>query len=1025
MSHPHRFRSSAFILAIAWWTVIVCSLPGEAAIRVDPQLLQGLSWRSIGPAHFSSRASDIAGVPGDPFTYYLAYGSTGLFKTVNGGITFTSVFNDAGTLSIGAVALSPGDPDTIYVGTGEGNLRNCISFGDGIYKSTNGGKTWTNLGLKDSERFTRIVVNPKNPKVVYAAAMGHLWGPNKERGLYRSNDAGATWKQVLYVNEQTGASDVAIDSKDPNIVYCGMYEVLRRPWNLQSGGLGSGLYRSADGGETWTKLTDPKLGNGLPGKKLIGRIGLSVAASNPNVVYAMIESEEPGTLWRSDDRGIRWTMVSDSVRINNRPFYYTTVYCDPTDENRVFALCSGFSVSKDGGRNWDNVGGDTFGDHHTIWIDPLNPKRIINGNDGGFYLSNDGGEKFEALNNMVSAPAYHVGVDTAEPYHVMAGFQDHEMWRGPSEKWNEVGVRGGDWVRLRDMADGMYALADPRDPNIIIYSGHFGDITTLDMRNQEERFIQPYPVGPTGTGAHMDKYRFNWNAPVHISPSNPDVVYYGGNVIFKTTDRGTSWEVISPDLTTNDKTKQQLSGGITPDNTKAEWYCTTLGIAESPLDPKVIWASTDDGNVQLTRDGGKTWTNVSPNIPGLPKLAYVEMVTASPHDAGTAYIAVDQHRLDDFAPYAFATTDFGKTWRPIAEGMKGYVHIVKEDPRTPGLLFAGTELGVYVSFDAGANWTDLRLGIPPVPVPDLVFQAKANDLVIATHARGFYILDDITPLQKLAESIQSGAKAALFQPVPPIRYTPASDTSVLGDRVFTAPNKPYGAIISYYLEAPEQGNKVALEILDGAGAVLCALEGPGAAGVNRVVWDLREDIRRVLEEIKADPGFQVVPTDFVLIRWGRGPKVMPGEYAVRLKSAGQTLESKFTVRLDPRLKVSAEDLKEYESAVRRITKLSMAMQVAMDRIRKTDARLAAAEKDAKASGEKRRIAATRARLAAVRDKLQPPAERPENLNLMAKLNWFTRQIPSFTGRPTNAQIEYIGIFESQFAGVLKELDAIK
>jgi photosystem II stability/assembly factor-like uncharacterized protein len=1020
MSKPHYSVFSAIILGLMLSSVpaVFLSAGGPDALPIDPALLKALSWRSIGPAHFSSRAADIAGVPGDPFTFYLAFGSAGLFKTTNGGTTFTSIFNDGGTLSIGAIALSPADPDVVYVGTGEGNLRNCVSFGDGLYKTTDGGKTWTNLGLRDSERFTRIAVNPKDPNIVFAAAMGHLWGPNRERGLYRSTDAGATWKQVLYVNEQTGASDVAVDPKDPDIVYCGMYEILRQPWHVQSGGPGSGLYRSADGGATWTKLTDPALHNGLPGAKLIGRIGLTIAASNPNVVYALMECEEPGSLWRSADRGLHWTLVTENKGINNRPFYYTTIYCDPTDENHVFSLCTGFLVSRDGGRTWNYGGGNTFGDFHVVWIDPLNPKRVLNGNDGGFYLSNDGGTNWEPLNNMASAPAYHVGVDTAEPYHVMAGFQDHEIWRGPSEKWNEVGVQGGDWVRLRDMADGMYALADPRDPNILYYNGHFGDITTIDMRDQEEHFIQPYPVGPTGTGAHMDKYRFNWNSPVHISPSNPDVVYYGGNVVFKTTDRGRSWDVISPDLTTDDKSKQQLSGGITLDNTKAEWYCTILGISESPLDPKVLWACTDDGNVQLTRDGGKSWTNVSGHIPGLPQLAYVEMITASPHEPGAAYIAVDQHRLNDFAPRAFATSDFGRTWRPIGEGLKGYVHIVKEDPRTPGLLFAGTELGVFVSFDAGANWTDLRLGIPPVPVPDLVFQAKANDLVIATHARGFYILDDITPLQKLAESIRAGAKAALFAPVPPIRYTPASDTSVLGDRLFLAPNKPYGAIISYYLESPEPGNTVHLEILDAAGTALRDLKGPGAAGLNRVVWNLRDDLRSVLKDIPADPDLKLSP-------WEEGMKVMPGEYLVRLRAAGQTQEQRFAVRLDPRLQVSAEDLKAYESAVRRITKLALAMEATMDRIRKTDARLVAAEKDASSPEEKDRIAAARVRLAAVGAKLRPPADHPENWNLMAKLNWFQRQIPNCTGRPTNAQMEFLGVFEAQFAEVLKEFGAIR
>jgi len=1014
-AHRIHFMARAAVIMVltgAGFTARADVHPGNP---IDPKLLSGLVWRSIGPAHFSGRVTDIAGVPGDPNIIIVAFGTAGLFRSSNGGVTFTPIFEDAGTLSVGAIALAPGDPSTIYVGTGEGNVRNSVSFGDGLYKSVDAGKTWKHLGLKATERFSRIVISPKDPNVVFAAALGHEWGPNKERGLYRSTDAGATWKQVIYVDETTGASDVAIDPEDPNVVYCGMYDFLRQPWHFRSGGPGSGLYRSADGGETWTHLTDPKLANGLPGRGLIGRIGVSVCASDPNVVYAMIESEEPGELWRSNDRGMHWTLVSDDPQINNRPFYYADVHADPRDTDRVYALAGGAFVSTDGGKTWGDVGGyeSLFGDHHALWIDPADPRRMLNGNDGGLYLSNDRGKAWEFLNSMPSAQAYHVGVDMAEPYHVMGGFQDHEIWVGPSEKWNEVGVRGGDWLRLRDMADGMYALADPRDPNIIYYNGHFGDITRIDLRNREERFIQPYPVGPTGRGLHMEKYRFGWNSPVHISPNDPDVVYYGGNVLFKTRDGGTSWEVISPDLTKNDKTKQQLSGGpISPDNTRAESYCTIQSVSESPLDAKVIWVGTDDGNVQLTRDGGKTWTNLSPNITGLPKQAWISMVKASPHEAGAAYIAVDQHRLDDFASYAFATKDFGKTWRAISAGLRSWVHIVAEDPKALGLLYAGTELGVFASFDAGATWTDLRLGQPPFQVVDLVVHPKANDLVIATHARGFYILDDVTPLQELAKGRLGGD--ALFMPLSPVRYTPASDTSTLGDKVFLAPNKPYGAIISYWLAEPEAEGKVRLEVINAHGIVLRELDGPGARGINRVVWDLREDLIGVLKEVGAEEGF--VPSE-------KGMKVMPDEYGIRLYAAGGTLYKNFTVRLDPRVKASTEDLAEYEKAARKLIRMSVATETSLDKIRKAEERLTAAEKSAVSPGAKKAAFEARAKLEAVRDKIQPPRKNPENLNLAGKLSWITRQVIGCTGRPTKAQSEYIEIFDGELRQVLKELTA--
>jgi len=1014
-SRFNHSKCSIAILAAVSLAAVLAS-PGRAETRVDPKILKGLSWRSIGPAHFSSRATDIAGVAGDPNTIYVAFASAGLFKSTNGGITFRPVFESAGTLSIGAVAVSPKDPEVVYVGTGEGNPRNDISFGDGIYKSTDGGKTWTNCGLRETERFSRIAVSPQRPDTVFAAAMGHAFGPNKERGVFRSKDAGATWIQVLFVNETTGASDVAVDPANPNIIYAGMYDYMRQPWHFRGGGPGSGLYRSSDGGDTWKKLTDPKLANGLPGKKLIGRIGLGICAARPNVVYAMIEAQEPGKLWRSEDRGLHWKMASNDGRLNNRPFYYTALRVDPVDPDRVYAIAGGLSVSTDGGKSWGRVGGyeSLFGDHHTLWIDPTNPRRMINGNDGGFFLSNDRGETWSYLNNMPSAQAYHVGVDMAEPYNVMGGFQDHEIWVGPNEKWNEVGVRGGDWRRLRYMADGMYALADPRDPNIIYYNGHFGDITRVDLRNTEERYIQPYPVGPTGTGAYMDLYRFSWNSPIHISPNNPAVVYYAGNVVFKTKDGGTTWEVISPDLTTNDKDKQQLSGGpITLDNTKAEWHCTILSISESPLDAKVLWAGTDDGNVQLTRDGGRTWTNLSPQIQGLPKFSWVASVAASPHSAGTAYIAVDQHRLDDFSPHAFMTTDFGKTWTKISDGLRGYVHVVKEDPKEASLLYAGTELGAFASFDAGQTWTDLRLGLPPISVVDLVVHPRDNDLVIATHARGFYILDDATPLQELARAMKENA--ALFRPMPPVRYTPASDTSTIGDQVFAAPNKPYGAVISYYIGDTAAGKAAEIEILDRGGKLLRTLEGPAQPGINRAVWDLTED-----ENPPAKPAAKKAPAR----PRGEGVKVLPGEYAVRLKAAGRTLDQKFTVRLDPRIKASGADLAEYDKAVRRMVRMMAEMDGALFKIQSADAALAEREKQAADAASKEKIAAARKSLEAVRDKIQSPPQDPDHLNLRGKLTWLLRQVRNCTGRPTKAQSEYIGIFDGQLQSALKELDVI-
>jgi photosystem II stability/assembly factor-like uncharacterized protein len=951
---------------------------------IDPALLAGLKWRHIGPAMFSSRVDDVAGVPGNPNILFAANSTGGLWKSTNGGITFESVFNDGGTLSVGAVALSPDNPDVIYIGTGEGFPRNSISYGDGLYKSTDGGKTWKNMGLRESQRFSRIVVNPKNPNIVFAAAMGDAFGPNQERGLYRSDDAGATWKRVLYVNDSTGASDVAIDPQDPNIVYAGMYQYVRKPWTFISGGPGSGFYRSSDGGQTWTKLTDPKLNNGLPGAKLIGRIGVSICASNPNVVYALIEAQEPGVLWRSSDRGIHWTLVNSSRQINNRPFYYTQVRVDPNNENRVFTMAGSFNYSSDGGRTFGPIrGAQMFGDHHALWIDPKNSDRMLCGTDGGFFISNDAGRHWAFINNMPVAQPYHVGVDMADPYNVMGGFQDHEIWVGPNEKWNQVGVREGDWYRLRNMADGMYALADPRDPNIIYYNGHFGDITRLDRRNNEEQFIQPYPPGPAGGGADVEKYRFNWNSPIHMSPANPDVVYYGGNVVFKTTDGGRNWTAISPDLTTNDKEKQRSSGGpITEDNTRAEFYCTIVSIAESPRDPQVIWAGTDDGNLQITRDGGAHWTNVAKNLPGALVAPWFKSVQASWKDAGTAYVAVDQHFSDDFRPHAYVTTDYGRTWRDISAGLGSYVHIVMEDPKEPNLLYAGTELGIFASFDRGETWTDLRLGEPHISVVDMKVHPRDNDLIIASHAGGFYILDDITPLQELARA--AAKKVALFKPMRATRYVPASDVSELGNNQWVAPNKPYGAIISYYLASAVNG--VELTILDSAGKTLQTLRGPGNAGVNRAVWNLRENVCTV----EAAPGGRGGRGG----RGGDGPRVMPGEYRVRLSALGETVEQTFTVRLDPRIQASAEDLAIYDREMRKLYGTQCSITQATARIRGAEANPA---------------------LSAINDDLA---------QVQRRLTWLVQQVGNRTGRPTTAQIEWIGIYDQQVRDAVAKLDGL-
>lgn len=992
------------------------SSPPIPLTKIAPELLRGLEWRAIGPAVFGGRVTDVAGVPGRPNIIYVAHASAGLFKSTNGGTTFQSIFDEGGTQSVGAIALALDSPDTIYVGTGEGKPRNSVSFGDGIYKSADGGRTWKNLGLRDSERFSRIIVDPRESNIVYAAAMGHEWGPNKERGLFRSRDGGGTWKNILFVNETTGACDVCLDPINPSIVYAAMYDYLRQPWHFRSGGPGSGLYRSTDGGENWVRLTDQSLKNGLPTSGPLGRIGIAVCAGNANVVYAMIESKDKGELWRSDDRGTTWRAVSSNPEINARPFYFSVIRVDPSDEDRIYSLNRSMWLSTDGGKNFREIGyWKIFGDHHALWIDPSNPNRLLNGSDGGFHISNDRGANWEFINTIPFAQAYHVAVDMADPYHVLGGFQDHEVWRGPNEKWNVRGVKSGDWIRLRDHGDGMHVLADPRDPNIIYYNCENGDITRMDLRTGEERFIQPYPVAPACVSAASRLYRFNWNSPIHISPNDPDVIYFGGNVLFKTQNEGDAWTIISPDLSKNDKEKQTLSGGpITPDNTGAEIYGTITAISESPRDGNVIWVGTDDGNIQLTRDGGGTWTNLTMNIPGLPPDSWVSAVCASNHRAGIVYLVVDRHRLDDFAAYAFKTMDFGNTWEKISEGLQGYVHIVMEDPHEQNLLYAGTELGIFASFDQGQSWTDLRLGLPPLSVVDLKIHPRDNDLIMATHARGFYILDDVTPLQELARTVNK--KAAIFKPMRATRYTPMSDVSSLSDQVFFARNKPYGVIISYYLSAASsQESGIKLEILDSSGRIIRTLKGTGHPGVNRVVWGLREDpvahFKEVQDEIWFNPRVD-------------GPRVLPGKFKVRLSVLEETLEQTFEVRMDPRIKISRKKIAAYDHAVRELARMQLSVNEAMARIQLVEQQLCELEKRQVEASIKKKAEEIGKALEDVRVELRPNPRFPDTLSLESRISSLRQQVENNTAPPTKAQTEWIATFEEQLNRILDQLHGV-
>jgi len=873
----------------------VLSLFGTLAVAasVDPALFGALKWRSIGP-YRGGRALAVAGLPGDPDTFYFGAVAGGVWKTTDGGATWAPLTDGTPISSVGALAVAPSDHNVIYVGSGEAAPRGDMTHGDGVYKSVDGGKTWTQVGLADSRQIGALIVDPHNADVVLVAAFGHAFGPNKERGVYRTTDGGKSWTRVLYRDEETGAIDVSFDPGNANIVYAALWQARRQPWNFSSGGPGSGLYRSTDGGLTWTHLT----GNGLP-SGILGRIHVSVSAADPKRVYAMIEAHEGG-LYRSDDGGAHWARVSDDGRLTQRAWYFSTILADPKHADTVYAENTGLFRSTDGGKTFELLPA-RHGDHHGLWIDPTNPDRIIESSDGGASISFDHGKTWTTQANQPTAQFYHVSVDNRFPYYLYGAQQDNSSVAIASMD-DEGAIIERDWY---DVAGGEcgFIIADPRDANIT-YGSSENFIGRLDRHNMQEQLIPVWPVDASGHAAKDLEHRFNWTSPLAMSPFDPDTLYYGMERLYRTSDRGGSWTAVSPDLTRNDKSKQEASGGpITKDITSVEYYDTIFAIAESPLRKGLIWVGTDDGLIQLTQNAGGSWTLVTPAA--MPAWGTVSMIEPSRFDANTAYVAVDRHKLDDIKPYVFVTHDLGRSWTRLDAGLPegSFVHAVREDSVSRELLYAATETGVFVSFDAGAHWQSLTLNLPRVPVHDLA--VSGNDLAIATHGRSFWILDDVTPLRQVAAAAAASG-AYLYAPETGYRlyYPDAVDR-----RPPSGQNPPAGILIDYYLPAPATG-AITLEIADAAGKVVRHLSSvsskgpeqppewpdliqptdtlPASRGMNRFVWDLRYD----------DPA--QIPGAFYAGVAPRGPLVLPGAYTLKLGYGGETHSASLTVAADPR-----------------------------------------------------------------------------------------------------------------------------
>jgi photosystem II stability/assembly factor-like uncharacterized protein len=880
--------------------------PGEGKdLRKGPAPFEALQFRSIGPAA-GGRVSRVAGVPGDPTVYYAATASGGVWKSADGGHTFKPVFDDQPISSIGSIAIAPSDRNVVYVGSGEANIRGNVAAGNGIYKSVDAGKTWTQVWKQEGQIGT-MVVDPRDANVAFAAVLGHAFGPNPERGVFRTRDGGRTWQQVLKKDAETGASDVALDPSNPHVVFAGLWQARRRPWELVSGGPGSGLYVSRDGGDTWKPLT----GHGLP-EGIWGKVGVAVAPSDGRRVYALIEAEEGG-LFRSDDGGETWTRASGHHALRQRAWYYSTMTVDPLRPDVVWFPQVPLLKTIDGGKTIQSIKGPHHGDHHDVWIDPTNPRRMIAGNDGGVDISVDGGETWFAP-PLPIAQFYHVAADTAVPYNVFGAMQDLGTARGPSNSLSTAGIVPSDWHAVGGGEAG-HVVADPSDPNVL-YAGEYGGyISRFDERTGQARNVGIYPDNPSGHGGEDLKYRFQWTAPIATSPHDPRVVYHGANVLFRTADGGQTWTAISPDLTRNDKTKQRWSGGpITGDNTGVEIYDTIFAIAESPRQAGLLWVGSDDGLVHVSSDAGRTWTNVTPK--GAPEWGTVSLVEPSPHDADTAYVVFDNHRLDDTKPYLYKTTDRGRTWKSLAAGLPAdvYLHAVREDPRKRGVLYLGTERGVAFSTDDGATWQALRLGLPTVAVHDLI--VKNGDLVLGTHGRSIWILDDVTALREMAPATRQ-SDVALFPTRPAVRWRYRSDRRQSG----AGENPPRGATIDYFLEKTAEKD-FTLDILDDKGQVVRTLrsvaEPPEApqgdpdgfeeppkpalakeAGVQRAVWDLAYEGAPKIAGAKLDAGDPK-----------KGPMAPPGSYTARLNIDGKTYTTAVVVKPDPRVSVSTADLAE-------------------------------------------------------------------------------------------------------------------
>lgn len=976
----------------------------EAIPLKGDELFGSLRARHVGPALMSGRVSDLEGHPTDARVMYVGAAGGGVWRSTDGGVTYKPIF-DKHAQSIGAVAVDPKNPDqVIWVGTGECWTRNSVTIGDGVYKSIDGGQNWNRMGLEKSERISAVKIDPTNPNTVYVGVLGALWGPSADRGVYKTTDGGKTWEKVLGVDDNTGCADLAMDPKNPNILYASFWEFRRTAWSFNSGGLKSALYKSTDGGKTWNKIH-----NGFPTGKL-GRIAVAIAPSNPNVLYSVIESETAETkgLYRSDDAGATWKRTNGDFELTVRPFYFSRIVVDPKNPDVLCKAGLSGSISRDGGKTFKTLG-SMHSDIHDIWFDINNSNLMTVATDGGVYRSYDGGNVMDMVKGLPLSQFYQVSVDNSRPYKIYGGLQDNGSWYGPSD--SPGGIENRDWFSV-GQGDGFRVYRHPTKANIV-YSEMQGAeyIWRYDTERRQAKIIKPYAE------ANDPKLRFNWNAALQLSPHKPDRLYVGSQYLHRSDDMGETWTKISPDLTTNDPTKQNQedSGGLSADNSGAENHCTVFSVAESPLDENIIWVGTDDGNVQVTTDGGKTWANVVANVPNLPKNTWAYHVEPGRFDKNTCYVVFDGHTQNDMKPYVYKTTDMGKTWKSlVTPDINGFARHLQEDLVNPNLLFLGTEMGLFVTVDGGQNWSQFKNNMPPVAVHYLAIHPEEHDLVMGTHGRGVIIIDDISPLRQVTKDVI--AKDIHFFNLEPTVMRDDAGFAEGGDAgEFTGENPSRSAKIIYYLKNRHTFGKMALEVFDESGKKVADLTPAKAKGINIVDWTYRLKLPKVAK------------AKTVTFGGFAQPRLPEGSYVVKLTKGNTVQESRITLKADPNSIHSADDRRIQYQTTMKLYDMTEQLAWLVDQI---DGMTSGADERLKQNPKLKKLADPLQKdLTALKEKLV--VTKGDNYvgtadpQLREKIASLYSEVANYYGRPSNAQMANLTVLENRLNEAKAQFETIK